>query len=109
MQTRTAKSSQARAVASGATYGSNAVATVTNTKKRILTMVKKLLKKLSAALMLAALFGIAPATAQERLYIEGPELTPGDATVKLLTISFENAAYEDYCAFQFDIELPKRP
>lgn len=46
------------------------------------------------------------ATAQERLYIEGPELTPGDATAKLLTISFENAAYEDYCAFQFDIQLP---
>ena len=46
------------------------------------------------------------AAAQERLYIEGPELTPGDATAKLLTISFENAAYEDYCAFQFDVQLP---
>ena len=70
-------------------------------------MVKNLLKKLGAALMLAALFGTVPAVAQERLDIEGPELTPGDATAKLLTISFENAAYEDYCAFQFDIELPK--
>lgn len=70
-------------------------------------MVKKLLKKLSAALMLAALFGAVPATAQEGLYIEGPELTPGDATAKLLTICFENAAYDDYVAFQFDIQLPE--
>ena len=69
-------------------------------------MFRNFLNKLCGALMLAALFGTVPAVAQEGLYIEGPELTPGDATAKLLTISFENAAYEDYCAFQFDIELP---
>ena len=69
-------------------------------------MVKNLLKKLSAALMLAALFGIAPATAQEEgLYIDGVPFTPG-GEVDYFTIGLENGAHEDYTAFQFDLVLP---
>ena len=68
-------------------------------------MVKKLLKKLSAALMLAALFGAVPATAQEGLYIEGDTFVPG-GEVGYITIGIENGAYEDYTAFQFDLVLP---
>ena len=68
-------------------------------------MVKNLLKKLSAALMLAALFGAVPATAQEELYIEGDTFVPG-GEMGFITIGIENAAYEDYTAFQFDLVLP---
>lgn len=68
-------------------------------------MVKKLLKKLSAALMLAVLFGAVPATAQEGLYIEGDTFVPG-GEMGFITIGIENGAYEDYTAFQFDLVLP---
>ena len=69
-------------------------------------MVKKLLKKLSAALMLAALFGAVPATAQEEgLYIEEWSFTPG-GEVDIFTIGLENGAHTDYTAFQFDLVLP---
>ena len=68
-------------------------------------MVKKLLKKLSAALMLAALFGAVPATAQEGLYIEEWSFTPG-GEVDFFTIGLENGAHTDYTAFQFDLVLP---
>ena len=74
-------------------------------KKENSIMVKKLLKKLSAALMLAALFGAVPATAQEGLYIEGDTFVPG-GEVGYITIGIENGAYEDYTAFQFDLVLP---
>ena len=74
-------------------------------KKENSIMVKKLLKKLSAALMLAALFGAVPATAQEGLYIEGDTFIPG-GEVGYITIGIENGAYEDYTAFQFDLVLP---
>ena len=69
-------------------------------------MVKKLLKKLSAALMLAALFGAVPATAQEEgLYIEEWSFTPG-GEVDFFTIGLENGAHTDYTSFQFDLVLP---
>ncbi|MBR5860453.1 MAG: hypothetical protein IKY71_03810 [Bacteroidaceae bacterium] len=68
-------------------------------------MIKNLLKKLSAALMLVALFGAVPAVAQERLYIEEWSFTPGGET-DYFTIALENGAYDDYTAFQFDLVLP---
>ena len=74
-------------------------------------MVKKLLKKLSAALMFAALFGAVPATAQEpaaKVYIKSPvTVEPGVTTNQKLVISMDatNAA-ETFCAFQMDIVLP---
>ena len=68
-------------------------------------MIKNLLKKLSAALMLVALFGAVPAVAQERLYIEGDTFVPG-GEVGYVTIGIEDAAHDDYTAFQFDLVLP---
>lgn len=74
-------------------------------KKENSIMVKKLLKKLSAALMFAALFGAVPAVAQEGLYIEEWSFTPG-GEVDFFTIGLENGAHDDYTAFQFDLVLP---
>lgn len=68
-------------------------------------MIKNLLKKLVAALMVAALFGTVPAVAQEGLYIEEWSFTPG-GEVDYFTIGLENGAHEDYTAFQFDLVLP---
>ena len=74
-------------------------------------MVKKLLEKLSAALMLAALFGIAPAVAQEpaaKVYIKSSvTVKPGVTTSQKLVISMDATnADETFCAFQMDIVLP---
>lgn len=44
------------------------------------------------------------ATAQERLYIDEWSFTPG-GEMDYFTIGIENAAYEDYTAFQFDLLL----
>lgn len=68
-------------------------------------MFRNLLKKLGAALVLAALFGTVPAVAQEGLYIEGDTFVPG-GEVGYLTIGIEDAAHDDYTAFQFDLVLP---
>ena len=74
-------------------------------------MVKNLLKKLSAALMLAALFGAVPAVAQEpaaKVYIKSPvTVEPGVTTSQKLVISMDATnAEEKFCAFQMDIVLP---
>ena len=73
-------------------------------------MVKKLLKKLSAALMLAALFGVVPATAQENVYIKAPlTVEPGTTKTNIyftLSLNAEEAP-ERYVAYQFDMELPE--
>ena len=68
-------------------------------------MVKNLLKKFSNAVMLVALFGVMPAVAQEKLYIDGVPYTPG-GEVDYFTIGLENGAHDDYTAFQFDLVLP---
>ncbi len=73
-------------------------------------MVKKLLEKLGAALMVAALFGTMPAVAQEpaaKVYIKSPvTVEPGVTTSQKLVISMDATnAEETFCAFQMDIVL----
>lgn len=89
--TRTAKCSQAKVVASGAIFGN---------KKQVI--MNKRLKSL--LLTLSLLLGVG-ATAQERLYIQEMEFTPGGEE-DYFTIALENGAYDDYTAFQFDLVLP---
>ena len=58
----------------------------------------------SLLLTLSLLLGVG-ATAQERLYIQEMEFTPGGEE-DYFTIALENGAYDDYTAFQFDLVLP---
>ena len=89
--TKTAKCSQVKVVASGAMFGN---------KKQVI--MNKRLKSL--LLTLSLLLGVG-ATAQERLYIQEMEFTPGGEE-DCFTIALENGAYDDYTAFQFDLVLP---
>ena len=58
----------------------------------------------SLLLTLSLLLGVG-ATAQERLYIQEMEFTPGGEE-DYFTIALENGTYDDYTAFQFDLVLP---
>lgn len=74
-------------------------------------MVKNLLKRMGAVLMLAVLFGAVPAVAQEpaaKVYIKSPvTVEPGVTTSQKLVISMDATnAPEKFCAFQMDIVLP---
>ena len=76
-----------------------------------LVMVKNLLKKLGAALVLVVLFGTMTAVAQEpaaKVYIKSPvTVEPGVTTNQKLVISMDATnAPEKFCAFQMDIVLP---
>ena len=64
-----------------------------------------ILKNLSFAVMLVALFGTMPTVAQERLYINVNSFTPG-GEIDYFTVGLENGAHDDYTAFQFDLVLP---
>ena len=52
------------------------------------------------------LVGALGAMAQERLYIDEWSFTPG-GEMDYFTIGIENADYDDYTAFQFDLVLPQ--
>lgn len=62
-------------------------------------------KTLKSLLLSLTLFFAIGATAQERLYIQDLELTPGGKE-DYFTIALENGDYDDYTAFQFDLVLP---
>lgn len=62
-------------------------------------------KTLKSLLLSLTLFLAIGATAQERLYIQDLELTPGGKE-DYFTIALENGDYDDYTAFQFDLVLP---
>ena len=62
-------------------------------------------KTLKSLLLSLTLFFAIGATAQERLYIQEMEFTPGGEE-DYFTIALENGEYDDYTAFQFDLVLP---
>ena len=62
-------------------------------------------KTIKSLLLSLTLFFAIGATAQERLYIQDLELTPGGEE-DYFTIALENGDYDDYTAFQFDLVLP---
>ena len=62
-------------------------------------------KTIKSLLLSLTLFFAIGATAQERLYIQEMEFTPGGEE-DYFTLALENGAYDDYTAFQFDLVLP---
>ena len=62
-------------------------------------------KTIKLLLLTLSLFFAIGATAQERLYIQEMEFTPGGEE-DYFTIALENGDYDDYTAFQFDLVLP---